>query len=559
MGSRSVERIEETLIEARSPKRECIRFLLLLALFGSLPLFATAESLAQKGSAYPKIKPESKEWCSQLKQAAVRARGLEPGMRSFTLLLASLGLQKCAPKKIRATIIDAFMASVALSDADAAKTGLQSAALRKLLRLDESAVEQLMPQADPEARAEIQGAMVERAVDRRDFDRALSLLNQIPSDQDYPYAAATQLILRLPAGHEAEKRAIFVNAMAHDDREHSSLGGEGDCSAVNCAAGDLSGMVVRFWRHFPPELVLDAIDQILDHSKTDDTQIAIKASSGPINFDNVYQYRLFELLPVLRELDPSKAEQLSNDPQVQAQLNKYPNGLQSLDPTVRDTPLRKGEESGMRGFGVGRGAKVQDGHSAEIYQRQANEILKQAGDDPRQAIATAATLPVQAGHAVPRSETLLRIAQVGWKKNPSASKEALEQMADSLKKVDPAMYGRFGLRVEVGLHVQYCWSEGVQLANNMKDTDLARSLLQEGMEQAERWKGVDGHDNDPNLALKAWWPSVALFSALLKAAAHISPQTALELIHKFQDPDLVTLFQIRLANDRLGADEESLL
>lgn len=538
--------------------RECIRFLLLLALFGPLPLFATSDSLAQKRSAHPGIKPESKEWCSQLKQAAVRARGLDPGMRSYTLVLASRGLQKCAPQKVRATLIDAFMASVALSDADAAKT-LQSAALRELLRLDESTVEQLIPQADSEARAEIQGAMVERATHRRDFDRALSLLKQIPSDQDYPYAAATQLILRLPAGHEAEKRAAFVNAMAHD-REHSSLGiltldsspsyfGEGD---------DLSGMVVRFWRHFPPELVLDAIDQILDHSKTDDTQIAMKASSGPINFDNVYQYRLFELLPVLRELDPSKAEQLSNDPQVQAQLNKYPNGLQSLDPTVRDTPLRKGEEPGMQGFGVGRGAKVLQDHSAEIYERQANEILKQAGDDPRQAIATAATLPVQAGHTVPRSETLLRIAQVGWKKNSSASKEALEQMADSLQKVDPAMYGRVGVPIGVGLRVQYCWSEGVELANKMKDTDLARSLLQEGMEQAERWKGVDGDDNNPNRALKAWWPSVVLLSALLRSAAHISSQTALELIHKLQDPDLVTLFQIRLANDRLGADEESL-
>jgi hypothetical protein len=528
----------------------CLRSIILFALFGPLPLFATPEPLAQKGSAHPEIKPESKEWCSQLKQAAVRARGLDPGMRSYTLLLASRGLQKCAPQKVRATLIDAFMASVALSDLDAAKAVLQSSELRELLRLDESTVEQLMPQADPETRAEIQGAMVERAVDRRDFDRALSLLNQIPSDQDYPYAAATQLILRLPAGHEAEKRAIFVNAMAHD-REHSSLGVEG--------GDDLSGMVVRFWRHLPPELVLDAIDQILDHAKTENTQIAMKASSGPINFDNVYQYRLFELLPVLRELDPSKAEQLSNDPQVQAQLNKYPNGLQSLDPTVRDTPLRKGEESGMQGVGVGRGAKVlQDQHSAEIYQRQANEILKQAGDNPRQALAAAATLPVQAGHTVPRSETLLRIAQVAWKKNPSASKEALEQMADSLKKVDPAMYGRVGLRIGVGLRVQYCWSDGVELANNMKDADLARSLLHDGLEQAERWMGVDGDDNDPNRALKAWWPSVALFSALLRSAAHISPQTALELIHKLQDPDLVTLFQIRLANDRLGADEESL-
>ena len=537
-----------------------MRLLVLLALLGPLPLFVTAESLAQKRSAHPEIKPESKEWCSQLKQAAVRARGLDPGMRSYTLMLASQGLQKCAPQKVRATIKDAFMASVALSDGDAAKTVLQSFELRELLRLDESMVAQLLPQVDPEARAEIQGAMVERAVDKRDFDRALSLLNQIPSDQDYPYAAATKLILRLPAGHEAEERAVFVNAMEHD-HEHSFLGGEGDCSAVNCAAGDLSGMVVRFWRHLPPELVLDAIDQILEHSKTDDTHIAVKASSGPINFDNVYQYRLFELLPVLKELDPSKAEQLSKDPQVQAQLNKYPNGLQSLDPTVRDTPLRKGEESGLRGVSMtspGASGKVlQDWQSADVYQRQADEILKQAADDPRQAIATAATLPVQAGHAIPRSETLLKIAQVGWKKNASASKEALEQMADSLKKVDPAMLGR-GLRLGVGIRVQYCWSEGVELGNNMKDTDLTSNLLQEGLKQAERWKGVDGDDNDPNRALKAWWPSVGLFSALLRSAAHISPSTASELIHKLQDPDLVTLFQIRLANDRLGADEESL-
>lgn len=520
--------------------RECIRFLLVLALFRSLPLFATAESLAQKRSAHPEIKPESKEWCSQLKQAAARARGLDPGMRSYTLLQASRGLQKCTPKKVRATLIDAFMASVALSDEDPAKRGLQSSELRELLRLDESKVEQLMPQADPEARAEIQGALVERAVDRKDFDRALSLLNQIPADQDYPYAAAIQLILRLPAGREAEKRAIFANAIAHD-REHSSLGGEGD---------DLSGMVVRFWRHFPPELVLDAIDQILDHSKADDTQIAMKAASGPINFDNVYQYRLFELLPVLRELDPSKADQLSNDPQVQAQLNKYPNGLQSLDPTVRDTPLRKDEEPGMQGISMtspGASGKVlQDLHSAETYQREGNEILKRAGDDPRQAIAASSTLPVQAGHTVPRSETLLRIGQEAWNKHPSAAKEALEQMADSLKKVDPAMYGRVGFRV------RQCWSDGVELANKMKDADLATSLLQDGLEQAERWKAVDGDDNDPNRALKAWWPSVALFSALLSSAAHISPQTALELIHKLQDPDLVTLFQIRLANDRLG-------
>jgi hypothetical protein len=235
---------------------------------------------------------------------------------------------------------------------------------------------------------------------------------------------------------------------------------------------------------------------------------------------------------------------------VQAQLNKYPKGLQSLDPTVRDTPLRKGEESGMQELSVaspGAAGKIaQDQHSAEIYQRQANEIVKQAADNPRQALAAAAILPVQAGHTVPRSETLLRIAQEAWKTNPSIAKEALEQMADSFKKLDPAMYRRVGFRVG------HCWSDGVDVANNMKDADLATSLLQNGLEQAERWKSVESDDNDSNRGLKAWWPSVRLFSALLKSAARISPQTELELIHKLQDPDLVTLFQIRLANDRLG-------
>jgi hypothetical protein len=58
-------------------------------------------------------------------------------------------------------------------------------------------------------------------------------------------------------------------------------------------------------------------------------------------------------------------------------------------------------------------------------------------------------------------------------------------MADSLKKVDPAKYGRGAPRVGAGLRVQYCWSAGAELANKMKDTNLARSLLQKGMEQAD--------------------------------------------------------------------------
>jgi hypothetical protein len=521
--------------------RDRLRLLLTLAFCVPVAFSASAGAAAHKPSTKQKVQPERKEWCSQLRQAADRARGLEPGMKSYSLLLASRGLKACAPGKVRSTLIDAFLASIAIPDDDPAKTSLQSSALRGLLRIDEPAVEQLLPQAAPQARAEIEAAMIDRALEKQDLDRALALLNQIPADQDFPYSAATQLILRLPAGHEAEKRAIFMNAMAHD-HEQASLG-DGD--------DDLAAMVVRFWRHFPPELVLDAIDQILDESKSDNTQIGMNASSGRINFNNVYQYRLFELLPILRELDSSKAEQLSNDPEVQAQLNRYPNGMQSLDPTVRDTPLKKGEEPQIMGVSMtspgASGKLLEEQRAAELYRHQAEDILKQAADNPRQAIAAASTLPVQAGPSAPRAETSVKVARAAWRKNPSAAKEALEQMSESLKKIDPAMYGRLGFKV------RQCWSDGIDIANSMKDTDLAKSLVQAGLDQAERWKTIDSDDSDPNRALKAWWPSVALFSSLVTSAAHVSPQMALELIHGLQDPDLSTLFLIRLANDRVGA------
>lgn len=513
-----------------------------LAQLAALVLLASlmgAAATLQKQPVRQQVKPGEKEWCFLLNQAATQARGLEPGMRSYSLLQASRGLKRCAPQKVRTALVDAFLASLSIPDGAPAKMGLQTSTLEELLRLDEPTVEQLLSQATPEARAQVQAAMIERALQRKNLARALYLLNEIPADQEYPYHAAIQLILRLPAGHETEKHSIFTSAMIHD-REHVSLGAEGD---------DFAGMVVRFWRHFPPEQVLDAIDQILDESKSDDTQIGMSASSGQINFNNVYQYRLFELLPILKELDPSKADRLSNDPQIQAQLNKYPNGLQSLDPTLRDTPLKKGEEPQLTGVSMtspGAGNKALEGQrAAELYGHQVEEILKQAINNPRQAIAATLTLPVQAGTGAPKPETLLRIARVAWSKNPSSARDALEQMSDSLKTLDPAMYGRLGFKV------QHCWSSGIDIANSMKDTDLAKILVQAGLEQAEKWKSVDSDDSDPNTALKAWWPSVALSSALITAAAHISPQYALELIPRLQDPDLVTLFQIRMANDRL--------
>src|SRR5215467_6935832 len=109
--------------------RDHLRLLLILALCVPAAFLLSANAATQKPPIHPKAQPAQKEWCSELRQAADRARGLEPGMNSYSLLLASRGLEKCAPAKARSAVIDAFHASLAVPDGDPSKTGLQSSAL----------------------------------------------------------------------------------------------------------------------------------------------------------------------------------------------------------------------------------------------------------------------------------------------------------------------------------------------------------------------------------------------------------------------------------------------
>jgi len=268
-------------------------------------------------------------------------------------------------------------------------------------------------------------------------------------------------------------------------------------------------------------------------------------------FNDFYQYRLFELLPILKKLDAAEAEKLlSTSPQVQAQLQKFPNGMQSLDATIRDTPLKKGEEPQISGAAMGMQGKLgpilQWQHTAEMYRTRIAEITSLARDNSRQAIAAATTLPASDGSTAPRAQALLDIARIAMKKNPSAAREALEQMSESLRSVDP--YSQLG---QVGMRHEY-WAEGIEIALRIGEVDLAKNLLKAGMDQAEKVKSKDTDDSDPNRALKAWWPSVSLLSRLILAAAGISPRTALDVIGELPDTDVRVLCQVRLANDRLG-------
>jgi hypothetical protein len=481
-------------------------------------------------------------------------------MRSYLLDAVAAGLSKCDPGKVRTVLADSFSATLEMPENEegerrlASQNGrpdqatleyfhnletkrrLQETVLTQLLSVDEPKAESLLSQAEPRVRAELFSSMISNATTTKKFDRALELLNRVPPEGGFPYQEATQLMLELPPERDSDKQEIFRLAMARSSESHS------------IGRDDFASMIVRFWQHISPALALEAIHQVLDAAEhRAGTGVTLNATSGNVGFVAEYDYRVFELLPVLRQLDDEEADKILKDSQqAQLQLKQFPNGIQSVDSSIRDTPA-KGEAG--QGLGMSFGPPNKTDQDLERSEARVQEIGRTAEDNPRQAIAAAATLPESVElypglEFFPRAEAYVAIARTVMKKNPSAARDALEEMAASLKHATHPY------------HAPEIWSEGMVIAKEIGEVDLAVKLFRSGMEQVDKLRSEDTDSDDPNLALKAWWPSVNAYWRLARAASEFSPNTALAQVREIRDPEILAVLEVKLANNGLGARAE---
>ena len=319
--------------------------------------------------------------CRMIDSALVEAYGLQPPMRAYVLDKASLALSKCSPVKTHKTLLDAFRATMMIPETEKdppsrddsagrrraalanveAKRQLQIDILRQLVDTNDAEVESLLRQAEPSAKGTVLELMIDSALKTNKLNRAVTLLKQTSPEQ-FPYSAATRLMLQLSPERDTTKQEIFSIAMAADHEFHSQVIG-GD---------DFGSMIVRFWKHVPPALSLEAISQVLDEAKSNSEQISVGSRNNKASFSSAYEYRVFELLPVLRELDSDEADRVIREStEGQAQLNQFPNGIQSLNPAIRDTPLKKGESDSLEGMvGPSIAPMLQESNVADDSERQ---------------------------------------------------------------------------------------------------------------------------------------------------------------------------------------------
>ncbi len=479
-----------------------------------------------------------------LEAAQGQAAGFEAPMRTFTLWQIGESLLPMDRTRAIAALRDAFTASLAMDVETSGENTplrddrgrLQRNILRTLLTLDQATVEELLPQADVNYRGSIVEEIIRRAAHAKQFDRAQELINrQAAEDTDFPWDAATQLMLALPPERAADRLNVFMQAFSrYQQREEKGL---------RIGGGTFEQMIVRFWPDLPPRTVLAAIDEALKRAKSRDeeAQMSVSSAAGSATFNSLYEYTLFQFLPALRRLDESTAERLLREnTQLQPVLAQYPNGLQSLDPTIRNTPAQPGENSGLsmsvntgrRGGGPGRPGPTQQ--LIAQYQAEGERIVQSAPANPRQAIAQAAALPEQIGRSRPRGQVLQGIARAVWKKDPAAARDALDELV------------KLTARYE-GFSRSQTLASAAQMYLDLGETDAARKAIEQGAAAAQALYEKDTDRGDPNLAIKGYWPSTVAWRLFIAQAERISSRDAQTIISGIKDEEIRTAEQIAYA------------
>jgi hypothetical protein len=515
---------------------------------------------AKPGKNAPKTSKEETQLASQLLEVSeTEARGFEVSMRSFSLLQISQVYVALDPARARAMLKDALIASLGIED-DNIKLNLQNDIFRSLLPLSQPDVEELLPRALPAARKRASDAIISRYVEKKQYGAATELITQLSRLDEFPYGSGSTLLRAMPAEMNGEKMSLFSQAVnSFKTHEHKT---------IRTGSDTFTSMVARFGDQMPPQLTLQAIDEILSQAKknTEPFNLTMSGTGGGASFSSLYEYQLFALLPLLRQLDESRVKSLlEEDRALQANDRQLPNGLQSIDPSFQkgdaDHPPAMAMNNDMidaakawaaasaqegSGIGSGNGSGMNNpvgfnNNAVFDATNQAKQLVQNSSENAMQAIARAATLPIKMGQppSSPRAMALEGIAQANAKENPKAAKQALDEMRKSLTDLP------------LNLQIKYL-VEAAGIYQEMGERDSVEKVVSEGFKVADKMLERDTDHDDPNRALKAYWPSVDAYRRFIEIQTKISQRSALKILTEIKDPEIRALESIIVARAMMG-------
>lgn len=498
----------------------------------------------QAASEKKQLTAEQRQRAMQLLEGAeAGARSLDPGSRAYALMQVAKVYQSTDKKKALELLDEAMTAAgeVAQQNEKLKRIGsqLQEQVLKAIVPLSPEKADEYLTQLDARGREQVLQALLDYYQREKKMDHAIQLVYRMSAEGEMPYGAASKIMEEMKPEQAAEKQQLFTAALAsYQDHDHSqAFGGN----------GDFPDMIVRFSKDLPAGLVHQAIDAVLDSAKaTAEKQsqssqpmvISIASSQGAVQMNSMYQYRLFQLLPVLRPIDPEEADKLLKEQtDVQTLLAKYPQGMNSVAPDEGKGMTNTSFTFSPRGGGgaPGPGGR-REGFPSPLEMQKAAKINEDAEKHPQDALANTASLQNDGL----RANTYIQIAQITWKKQRSVAEQALSKAADAIDKLE-------------GDRQLMQYPALARLYSRMGETDDAKKYIEKGMDAAAKIFKTDSNADDPNQAPKAYWPSVVGWKSMLSLAADISPLWAAGLLKEIPDDEARALAQLGIATSLLQA------
>lgn len=497
-----------------------------------------------------------------LENARETSAQFSPEMKAYLLWKVAEAYGKLEPARRESLLKDAFTATRGIADVTPGwggcrnklqgcgiKIGLQSGVLSAMVSVSE--IVELLPLAEPKAQQDVRKSLLSRYIARKDFAKAKDTIAHLAGDGDFPFRSAADLISALPRTAASERSAIFTQALDFY-RQH-------DEPPPSVSYEDFAGMILRLDRDLPAEMLLDATEAVLAKAKDAELNNSFRLSvSGPegaqASFSSIYEYRLFQLLPLLKSLDASKAERLlKDDREARGMLDAYPNGIRGIVPVPPSISEKERKETGLVQMSYGTSAPSPADPEQQLRQAlksKQQEIIRESKTDPAHALSQAALLPgcvpvssrYGEGQDCPRSETLLKIARMVGKNDLDLAKEALIEARKTARSALPL--------------------KEATLRNDAQDQYMqlgllneAESTIEEATRTAEELYRLDNDADNPNTVFKAAWPSTSEWRHCIQTAAKVSPRLPDSIIVGIRDTEISNLQKVYYAAALLGVIE----
>ncbi len=497
----------------------------------------TSKARAEK-KARPPLDATQKQAVSLLQAVESDLGRYSPEMQTYLLQEMARAYKDLDRAKQVALLKEAFQSAANMPDTQY-RTEQQRAIVEALNIADPAALLSMQYSPDPKVREVVLKLLVQQDMDRGRLLDAAKRLSQWDTSLAFPYSEAGHLINKLTAQQSGERQAVFSSAAAA--YRNSSV----DFS--NQFSDAMLDLILETYTLLPPALVVDAIDLVLDKAAkqqaSDQEQqkrasITVGGKNGQASFSSVYDFELFEMLPVLDKVDPAKAEALRRDHATVATLNnKYPNGASSLSPDSAGMNMMVGVSGAQDPAPAGP-------DPAFLQQRQmADTIADSAAKDVDAAIASAQTLSntTRSDYDVMtlRCRALEKIAamEVGRKNFPAVitATKALANAAQDLPALARAHY----------------LVRAAAFSAQANDPQGARQYLSKAMKAADDLYQTDAFADPANEAPKSLWPSTAAWKGTFIVAEHIDPGFAIQEAASLPDPEIEAAANVAIASAML--------